>query len=208
MRQHSTHRAKKWEPRATPFLLPNVRHGIISRNWLRTAEESRLSAVPATDPRDGAVLAARQVPREQWRHSHTWGRCYRHFCRQSRHRPADAESLQLFMGQLASEGQTAAQRAHAQGAVDYDAAFWSPEVRALRDGDTVAPTAPQDGEDGLAARKQERVIGRARMMEEQAQVLRQANGAREQANAAWRAVAATLNDERLRRHASPKTRHA
>jgi hypothetical protein len=208
MRQHSTHRAKQWEPRDTPFLLPNVRHGIISRNGLRTAEESRLRAVPATDPRDGAALAARQVPRARWRHSHTWGRFYRHFCRQDRHRPADAKSLPWFMGQPASTGQTAAQRAHAQGAVAYDAAFVSPEGRSLRDDDTVAPTAPQDGGDGLAARKQERAIGRSRMMEEQAQVLRQAKGARAQANAAWRAVAATVNDERLRRHASPKPRHA
>jgi hypothetical protein len=208
MRTHSTHRSNKWKPLDPPFLRHHVRHGIISRHWMITAAESRLRAVPATDPRDGAVLAARQVPREPWRHDHTWGRCSRPCCQQDRHRPADAKRLQWCMGPLASTGQTAAPRAQAQGAVDYSAVCWSPAGRSWRADDTVAPTAPQDGDDGLAARKPARVIGRSRMMEDQAQVLMQAKGARAQPHAAWRAGAATVNDDRLRRHASPTTLHA
>jgi integrase len=56
----------------------------------------------------------------------------------------------------------------------------------------VAPTAPTDGEDGLAASKQESVIGPSPRREEHAQVLVQANGAREQTNAAWREVEVLL----------------
>jgi len=167
-----------------------------------------MSAFPATDPRYGEVLAARQVPREQWRNYQKWVRFYLHFCHKYRHHPADSKSLQLFMGKLASKGQTAAQRAQAQCAVEYYAVFLSPEVRSLRDDDTVAPTAPKDGEDGIAARKQESVIGQSRMMEEHAHVLVQANGSREQTNAAWREVEAKLKDEILLRHDSPKTLQA
>jgi len=86
--------------------------------------------------------------------------------------------------------------------------FLSPQVPSLRDDDAVAPTAPKDGEDGLAARKQESVLGPSRMMEEHAPVLVQAHGASAQTNAAWREVEATLNDEILRRHYSPKTLQA
>ena len=167
-----------------------------------------MSVFPATDPRYGEVLAARQVPREQWRNYQKWVRFYLHFCHKYRHRPADSKSLQLFMGKLASKGQTAAQRAQAPCAVEYYAVCLSPEVRSLRDDDTVAPTAPKDGEDGLAARTQESVLGPSRMMEEQAPVLVQANGSSEQTNAAWREVEAKLKDEILLRHDSPKTLQA
>jgi site-specific recombinase XerD len=78
----------------------------------------------------------------------------------------------------------------------------------LRDDAAVAPTAPEDGEDSLAARKQASVLGPSRMMEEQALVLVQADGASEQTNAAWREVEATLKDEILLRHYSPKTLQA
>ena len=54
-----------------------------------------MSAFPATDPRYAEVLAARQVPREQWRNDHTWVRFSLHFCQKYRHRPADSTSLQL-----------------------------------------------------------------------------------------------------------------
>jgi hypothetical protein len=97
-------------------------------------------------------------------------RFYLHFCHKYRHRPADSKSLQLFLGKLASKGQTAEQLAQAQCAVAYDSVFLSPQLRYLRDNDAVAPTAAKDGEDGLPARKQESVIGQSRMMEEQAQV--------------------------------------
>jgi hypothetical protein len=66
-----------------------------------------MSAFPDTDTRYGEVLAARQVPREQWRNYHKWGRFYLHFCHKYRHRPADSKSLQLFIRKLASKGQTA-----------------------------------------------------------------------------------------------------
>jgi hypothetical protein len=70
-----------------------------------------MSAFPAPDPRCGEVPAARQVPRDQWRHSHTWVRFSRHVCQKYRHHPTESKSLPLFMGKLASKGQTAAQRA-------------------------------------------------------------------------------------------------
>ena len=167
-----------------------------------------MSAFPATDTRYGEVLAARRVPREQWRNYHKWVRFYLHFCHKYRHRPADSKSLPLFIGKLASKGQTAAQRAQAQCAVEYYSVFLSPELRSLRDDDAVAPTAPKDGEDGLAARKQESVIGPSPRREEPAHVLVQANGASEQTNAAWREVEAKLKDEIMLRHYSPKTLQA
>jgi integrase-like protein len=172
------------------------------------AEESRMTAFPAIDPRYGEVLAARQVPRDHWRNYHKWVRFYLHFCQKYRHRPAESKSLPLFLGKLASTGQTAAQRAQAQCAVDYYAVFLSPEVRSLRDDDVVAPPAPKDGDDGIAARLQESVIGPSPRMEEHAHVLVQANGARERTNAAWREVEAKLTDEILLRHYSPKTLQA
>jgi hypothetical protein len=76
-----------------------------------------MNAFPHTDPRSGEVLAARQVPRAPWRNDHTWVRLSRHGCQTSRHPPADAKRLQVCLGQLASQGHTAAQRAQAQGAV-------------------------------------------------------------------------------------------
>jgi hypothetical protein len=167
-----------------------------------------MSAFPATDTRYGEVLAARRVPREQWRNYQTWVRFYLHFCQKYHHRPADSKSLQLFLGKLASKSQTAAQRAQAQCAVEYYSVFLSPQVRSLRDDDTVASTAPKDGEDGLAARKQESVIGPSPRREEHAHVLVQVNGASEQTNAAWREVEAKLKDEILLRHYSPKTLQA
>jgi hypothetical protein len=167
-----------------------------------------MSPFPATDPRYREVLTARQVPRAHWRNDHTWVRFYRHFCQKYRHRPADSKSLPLFLGKLASKRQTAAQRAQAHCAVDYDAVCLSPEVRPLRDDDAVAPTAPTDGADGLAARKLESVIGPSRRMEAHAHVLVQADGASEQTNAAWRAVQGKLTDEILLRHYAPKTLQA
>ena len=167
-----------------------------------------MSAFPDTDTRYAEVLAARRVPREQWRTYQTWVRFSRHFCQKYRHRPADSTSLQLFRGKLASKGQTAEQRAQTPCAVEYDSVFLSPQVRSWRDDAAVAPTAPKDGEDGLAARKQESVLGPSRMMEELAHVLVQTKGASEQTNAAWREVEATLKDEIMLRHDSPKTLQA
>jgi Phage integrase, N-terminal SAM-like domain len=108
----------------------------------------------------------------------------------------------------ASKGQAAAQRAQAQCAVDYDAVCLSPAVHSWRDDDAGAPTAPKDGEDGLAARQPESVIGPSPRMEAHAQVLVQAHGARDQTHAAWREVEAKLQDEILLRHDSPKTLQA
>src|SRR5918995_3076763 len=99
-----------------------------------------MSAFPTPDPRYGEVLAARQVPRGQGRNYHKWVRFYLHFCQKSRHHPADSKSLPLFLGKLASKGQTADQRAQAQCAVEYYAVFLSPEVRSLRSDDAVPPT--------------------------------------------------------------------
>ena len=164
-----------------------------------------MSAFPDTDTRYAEVLAAKRVPREQWRNYQKWVRFYLHFCHKYRHRPADSTSLQLFMGKLASKGQTVEQQAQAQCAVEYDSVCLSPELRSLRDDDAIAP---KDREDGLAARKQERVTGQSRMMEEQAHILVQANqatGTSEQANAARREVEAKLKDEIMLRHYSPKT---
>jgi hypothetical protein len=78
----------------------------------------------------------------------------------------------------------------------------------LRHDDAVAPTTPNDGDDGLAARTPEHVSGHSRMLEEHAHVLVQAHGAREQTNPAWRAVEAPLKDDIMRRHDSPKTLQA
>ena len=167
-----------------------------------------MSAYPVTDTRYGEVLAARGGPREQWRNYQKWVRFSRHFCQTYRHRPADSTSLPWFIGKLASKGQTAAQRAQAQCAVEYDSVFLSPQVPSLRDDDAVAPRAPKDGEDSLAARKQESVIGPSPRREEPAHVLVQANGASEQTNAAWREVEAKLKDEILLRPYSPKTLQA
>ena len=167
-----------------------------------------MSAFPATDPRYGEVLAARRVPREQWRSYHTWVRFSRHCCQTYRHSPADSTSVQLFLGTLAAKGHTAAQRAQAPCAVEYDAVFLSPEVPSVRYDDAVAPTTPKDGENGIAARKQERVIGHSPRMEAHAPVLGQANGARAQTNAAWREAEATLNDDIMLRHYAPKTLQA
>jgi hypothetical protein len=112
-----------------------------------------MSAFPVTDTRYAEVLAARRVLHEQWRNYQQWVRFSRHFCQTDRHRPADSTSLPWFIGTLASKGQTAAQRAQAPCAVEYDAVFLSPQVPSLRDDDAVAPRAPKDGEDSLAARK-------------------------------------------------------
>jgi site-specific recombinase XerD len=135
-------------------------------------------------------------------------RFYLPFCHKYRQHPADSKSFRLFIGKLASKGQTSEQRAQAQCAVDYDSVFLSPQLRSLRDDDAVAPPAPKDGEDGLASRTQESVIGPSPRREEPAHVLVQANGASEQTNAAWREVEAKLKDEILRRHYSPKTHQA
>ena len=167
-----------------------------------------MSAFPNTDARYTKVLAARRVPRQQWRNDHTWVRFSLQVCHAYRHRPADSMSLQLCIGQLASKGQTAAQRAQAPGTVEYDSVCLSPEWRSLRDDDAVAQTAPNDGEDGLAAKKQESVIGQSPLMEEPAHVLVQANDASEQKNAAWRTVEATLKDNIMLRHYPPKTLQA
>ena len=167
-----------------------------------------MSAFPDTETRYGEVLAARRVPRAQWRNYHKWVRFYLHFCQKYRHHPTEAKSLELFLGKLASKGQTAAQQAQAHCAVDYYAVFLSPELRSLRDDNAVAPTAPKDRADGLAARKPQSVIGQPRMMAEHAHVLVQANGSGEQTNAAWREAEAKLKDEIRLRHYSPKTLQA
>jgi integron integrase len=167
-----------------------------------------MSAFPTPDPRYGEVLAARQVPRDQWRHDHKWVRFYRHFCQKYRHPPAESTSLELFLGKLASKGQTAAQRAQAHCAVEYYAVFWSPAVPSWRDDDAVAPTAPTDGAEGLAARKPESTSGPSPRMEPHAHVLVQAKGARDQTNAAWREVEAKLKDAIMLHHYSPKTLQA
>jgi len=131
-----------------------------------------------------------------------------HVCQKYRHPPADSTSLELFLGTLASNGHTAAQRAQAPCAVAYDAVFLSPELRSLQNDNAVAPTAPKAGDDSLAARTQERVRGPSPRMEAHAHVLMQATGASEQTNAAWQAVEATSNDDIMRRHDSPKTLQA
>jgi hypothetical protein len=146
-----------------------------------------MSAFPTPDLRYGEVLAARQVPRDQWRNYHEWVRFYLHFCLKYRHPPADSTSLELFLGKLASKGQTATRRAQAHCAVKYYAVFWSPAVPSWRD-DTRAPTAPTDGVEGLSARKPESAIAPSPAMDPHAHVLVQANGARDRTNAAWRDV--------------------
>jgi hypothetical protein len=196
---------KSW---TSQLLLDTMRDVTISSTWIMTAEESRMSAFPVTDTRSGEVLAARGVPREQWRNDQQWVRFSLHLCQKYRHRPADSTSLPLVRGKLASKGQTAAQRAQAPCAVEYDSVFLSSELPSLRDDDAVAPPAPKDGEDGLASRQQESVIGPSPRREEPAHVLVQANGASAQTNAAWREVEAKLKDEILLRHDSPTTLQA
>jgi integron integrase len=167
-----------------------------------------MSAFPTPDPRYGEVLAARRVPREHWRNYHKWVRFYLHFCKKYRHNPTESKSLPLFLEKLASKGQTAAQRAQAQCAVDHYSVFLSPEVPSSRTDDAVAPTAAKDGEEGSAARKPESVIGPSPRMEAHAHVLVQANGAREETHAAWLEMEAKLKDEIMLRHYSPKTLQA
>jgi hypothetical protein len=77
-----------------------------------------MSAFPTPDPRYGDVLTARRVPREPWRNHHTWVRFSLHVCKKYRHDPTESKSLPLFLEKLASKGQTAAQRAQAQCAVE------------------------------------------------------------------------------------------
>ena len=168
-------------PRRLYLMRPVTR----SSRWIITAEASCLRAFPAPDPRDGEVLAARHVPRAPWRNDHTWVRCSLHGCHTSRHRPADAKRLAVFLGTLASKGHTAAQRTQAPCAVDSYSVCLSPEVPSLRHDDAVAPTAPNDGDESLAARTQERVSGPSPRMEAPAHVLVQATGASAQTHAAW-----------------------
>jgi integron integrase len=167
-----------------------------------------MSAFPATDPRYSDVLAAKGVPREQWRNYHKWVRFYLHFCKKYRHSPADAKSLPLFIEKLASKNQTAAQQAQAQGAVEYYAVFLPPEVRSGRDDAALAPRQPTGSEAGLAARQQTSVDRPSPRREQHPPVLVQANGMSEQTNAAWRAAEAKLKDEIMLRHYSPKTLQA
>jgi hypothetical protein len=167
-----------------------------------------MSDVPDTNTRDGGVFAARRVPRDPWWNDHTWVRFSLHICHQYRHRPAQATSLQMCIGQLGSKGQTAEQRAQAPCPVSYSSVCLSPLWRAWRDHDAVVPSAPQDGADGLAAMAQESGIGPSRMREEPAPVLVQAYGASAQPHAAWREVDATVNDDSMRRHDAPKTLQA
>jgi hypothetical protein len=58
---------KTGKPLTSQLLLYNMRDVTISSTWILTAEESRMSAFPDTDTRYAEVLAARRVPREQWR---------------------------------------------------------------------------------------------------------------------------------------------
>jgi site-specific recombinase XerD len=166
-----------------------------------------MSAFPATDPRDNDVLAAKGVPRAQWRNYHKWVRFYLHFCRKYRHSPT-AKSLPLFIEKLASKNQTAAQQAQARCAVDYDAVFLPPEVRSWRDDAAIALTQSTVREDGLAAGQQASVNRPSPPKEAGAPVPVQANGASEQTHAAWRAAEAKLKDEIMLRHYSPKTLQA
>jgi hypothetical protein len=109
MRTYSQHRSRKKPEKSltSQLLLYNMRHVTISSNWIMTAEESRMSAFPDTDTRYGEVLAARRVPRDQWRNDQKWVRFYLHFCQKYRHHPADSTSLQLFIGKLVPRpGQT------------------------------------------------------------------------------------------------------
>jgi hypothetical protein len=185
-----------------------MRYGVLSSRWLVTAEASRRRACPATDPRYGPVLAARQVPRDHWRHDPKWVHFSMPFCQTYRHRPGAAKSLQVFIGKLTATGQTVAQRAQASCAGEDDAMGWPPEVSAWRDDDAITPTAPPDGDDGLAARKPDRGSGHSRRREAHAPALVQAKGSNEQTNAAWRAVETTVSDDRRLRHDSPKTLQA
>ena len=167
-----------------------------------------MSAFPATDPRYGTGLSAGQVPRDHWRHASKWGRFSRHVCQTYRHCPGAAKSLQLFMEKLASKGQTAAQRAQAPCAVEDDAVFLPPEAPAWRDDDAITPTALPDGDEGLAAWKQDSGSSHSRRREAHVPVLVQAKGSSEQTKAAWRAVATKGSDDRRLRHDSPKTLQA
>lgn len=194
-------------PLTAPSLLYIMRLVVIASSWIRTAEESRLSAFPTPDPKYGEVLAARQVPRHQWRNYHKWVRFSRHCCQKYRHHPADAKTLPLFLEKLAAKGQTATQRAQAHGAVEYYSVFLSPQVRSWRD-DAAAPTAPNNAEDGSTVKEPESVIDAYQVREAQARFLTPANGTRDQLNAAWEAVEGQLKAEILLRHYSPKTLQA
>jgi hypothetical protein len=172
-----------------------------------TAEKSRLSAFPDPATRYAAVRAARRVPRAPWRNAHTWGRCSRPFCQQYRHRPADSTSLQVCLGTRASTGHTAAQRAQAPCAVASYAVCWSPQVRPWRSDDPGAPTAPEAGAAGLAARQQASVLGPSRLLAAHAPVLVQANGASAPTHAAWPEVDAPVTDDSMRPFAPLRARH-
>jgi hypothetical protein len=130
-----------------------------------------MRAFPTPDPRDGEVLAARPVPRAQWRTYPQWGRCSRHCCQTYRHPPAASKSLPLVLGTLASTRQTAAQRAQAHGAVASDAVCVLPEGPAWPDDAAGAPTRPQASEEGRAARTQASGRGQSRLREDHAQAL-------------------------------------
>ena len=136
-----------------------------------------MSAFPDTNTRDAEVRAARRVPREPWWHDHIWVRFSLHCCHMYRHHLADSTSLQLVYRQSWLRKAKRPQRAQAPCAVEYDS-WLVAAVRSVQDDDSVAPTAPRHGADGLAARKPESVIGPSRMREEHVHVLVQANQAR------------------------------
>jgi integrase-like protein len=185
-----------------------MRSVVLSSRWIATAEAPRLRAFPATDLRYGTGLAARQVPRDHWRHASKWGHFSRPFCQTYRHRPGAAKSLQVFIGKLTATGQTVVQRAQAPCAVEDDAVGLPPEAPAWRDGDAITLTAPPDGDEGREARKPDSGSGHSRMLEAHVPVPVQAKGSSEQTNAAWRAVATKLSDDIRLRHDSPKTLQA
>src|SRR5690606_19110888 len=134
---------------------------------------------PTPDPRYGEILAARQMPRDQWRDYHKWVRFYLHFCQKYHHPAADSKSLTFFIEKLASKRQTAEQQAQAHCAVDYYAVFSSPELRSVPYDAAVVPAVPNDGDDGIAPRTQDGGIGQSAMMEEQALFRVQPTGATE-----------------------------
>ncbi|MDL1976715.1 MAG: hypothetical protein LWX52_01205 [Deltaproteobacteria bacterium] len=78
-----------------------------------------MGSFPQVDLRYGKVLAARQVPREEWREHQKWVRYYLHFCNKYRHVPDDPESIPFFIGKLASKNQTSTQRDQARRAIEF-----------------------------------------------------------------------------------------
>ncbi len=179
-----------------------------------------MGSFPQVDPRYGKVLAARQVPREEWHEHQKWVRYYLHFCNKYQHVPDDPESVPLFIEKLASKNQTSTQQDQARRAIGFYFVLLSPEPpwpqRAVSD---VPPVSEVKG-NFTVIKKQAAVnhydqVSKGKMDYSLPQNRKKSvcshlhtDSVRERVNAGWRDLEQKLKDEILLRHYSPRTLQA